>query len=84
LQVRVAVPSVSGAAPLDGLPIAVTVTAPFVVPRHVATPFVASDAELTETFTVSETVHVGVSFAMMAGTAQPGEAPGAAVATNCC
>jgi hypothetical protein len=87
----VAVPSVSETPPAEVLPTAVTVIGPLVVPIQVASPLVESAAELIFTFTASETVHCGVSLAMIAGeaaddtagTAQPACAAGEAVAMNC-
>lgn len=82
MQVREAV-SLVAVAPLPT--VAVTVAAPIVGPRHVATPLVASLALLIEIWSVSETVHVGVSLAITSGVAQPAPAAaGRLVAVYCC
>jgi hypothetical protein len=63
---------------------AVTVTAPSVAPRQVASPFVVSLALLIFTCSGSDTVQAGVSFATYCGVAHPGPEAGALVAMNCC
>jgi hypothetical protein len=56
---------------------AVSVTAPSVGPRQVASPFVLSFALLIFTCSGSETVQAGVTLATHCGVAHPGAAAGA-------